>query len=105
MRAANYTDHIRNAGTYYERAMVALTGNPDAEGYARAKAFVEMSTLALDLAREARLYDASVFAQERALAAEREKADRAGKRGKRGTGAAEEAAKKTMSVLLPGETD
>ena len=85
MRARTYIDHVDNAGHFYELAAEVL-GRSDVdlgpEAYVRAKGFMEMSTLALDLAREVRLCEAAAMAQERALMAERERAEKAaGKRG------------------------
>lgn len=81
MSARNYVDHVWNAGHFYELAAAIMSdGEPDA--YVRAKGFMEMSTLALDLAREARLCDVATSAQERALAAEKAKLARSAKKGK-----------------------
>lgn len=77
-----YADHIANAGDYYERAMRALGDGPDTSDYVRAKVMMELASIALDLAREARLYDAAMFAQEKALDAERANAERAARRAK-----------------------
>lgn len=89
MRARNYVDHIGNAGHFYELAASVMSGQ-EPGAYEAAKGLIEMSTLALDLAREARLCDSATLAQERALAAEQARAARAAKaKNKKGSVAME----------------